>query len=42
MQASMEVVKEFLVRIWCKCKRMSERGLNERQIGINEHNYARG
>ena len=41
MKASMEVVKDFLVRIWCKHKRMSERGLNEWQIGRNEHNYVR-
>ena len=40
MKASMEVLKDFLVRIWCKRSRMSERGLNERQMGV-DHNYVR-
>ena len=36
MKASMEVLKDFLTRVWCKRNRMIERGLDKGQMGMNE------
>ena len=41
MKASMEVLKDFLIRVWCKRNRMSERRLSEQQMGMNKHNNIR-
>ena len=41
MKNIMDMLKDFLVIVWSKCKRMSERVFNGRQIWVNEHNYVR-
>ena len=41
MKDSMDMLKEFLVTVWSKRKRRSERVLNKRKVCLNNYIYVR-